>query len=72
MASTINSTNVGAGGLVSTGDDSAQLELQTNGTTAITIDASQNVAVANNLTFNGGQAVVSTGKAIAMAIVFGG
>ena len=72
MASTINSTTTGSGGLVSSGDDSGQLELQTNGTTALTIDSSQNVAVANNLTFNGGQAVVSTGKAIAMAIVFGG
>jgi hypothetical protein len=72
MASTINSTSTGAGGLISSGDDSGQLEIQTNGTTAITIDSSQNVAVTGNLTFSNGKAPVTTGKAIAMAIVFGG
>lgn len=71
MASTINSTTV-AGGLVTTGDSSNQLEIQTGGTTAITVDSSQNVAVTGNLTFSNGKAPVTTGKAIAMAIVFGG
>ena len=73
MASTINASNGAVPGLISTGDNSGELQLQTNnGVTAVTIDASQNVAVVGNLTFNNGQSAVSTGKAIAMAIVFGG
>jgi hypothetical protein len=45
MASTINGTSTGNGGLISTGDDSGILNIQTNETTAITVDASQNVGV---------------------------
>jgi hypothetical protein len=45
MASTINGTSTGSGVLVSTGDDSGILNIQTNETTAITVDASQNVGV---------------------------
>ena len=45
MASSINSTSAGNGGLVSTGDDSGILNIQTNETTAITVDASQNVGI---------------------------
>jgi len=45
MASTINGTSTGNGGLITTGDDSGVLQLQTNETTAVTIDASQNVGV---------------------------
>jgi len=41
MASTINGTSTGNGGLISTGDDSGILNIQTNETTAITVDASQ-------------------------------
>jgi len=44
MASSINSTSTGSGGLISTGDDSGILNIQTNETTAITVDASQRVA----------------------------
>ena len=44
MASTINGTSTGSGGLISTGDDSGILNIQTNETTAITVDASQRVA----------------------------
>ena len=44
MASSINSTSAGSGGLISTGDDSGILNIQTNETTAITVDASQRVA----------------------------
>ena len=44
MASTINGTSTGNGGLISTGDDSGILNIQTNETTAITVDASQRVA----------------------------
>ena len=58
--------------LVSTGDTAGELVLKTNGkTTAVTIDTSQNVAIVGNLTFNNGADAASTGKAIAMAIVFG-
>jgi len=45
MASTINGTSTGNGGLISTGDDSGILNIQTNDTTAITVDASQNVGI---------------------------
>ena len=50
MANVINATSTGNGGLVSTGDDSGILNIQTNETTAITIDASQNVNFAGTLT----------------------
>jgi hypothetical protein len=43
LASSINSTSAGNGGLVSTGDDSGILNIQTNETTAISINASQGV-----------------------------
>jgi hypothetical protein len=45
MASTINASNSGAGGLISAGDASGVLALQTASTTALTIDASQNVGI---------------------------
>ena len=45
MASQINASNTGFGGIVSTGDSSGQLQLQTAGTTAVTVDASQNVGI---------------------------
>jgi len=44
MANVINATSTGNGGLISTGDDSGILNIQTNETTAITVDASQRVA----------------------------
>jgi hypothetical protein len=47
MASTINAISGGAGGLTSKGDASGALNIQTAGTTAIAIDASQNVSFAN-------------------------
>jgi len=45
MASTINGTSTGTGGLISTGDDSGILNIQTNETNAVTIDASQMVGI---------------------------
>ena len=45
MPSTINASNSGSGGLISTGDASGVLALQTAGTTAITVDTSQNVGI---------------------------
>ena len=49
MANVINATSTGNGGLVSTGDDSGILNIQTNETNAITIDASQNTTFAGNV-----------------------
>ena len=43
MASIINANT--SAGLISTGDTSGVLQLQTGGTAAVTIDASQNVGV---------------------------
>jgi hypothetical protein len=71
MPSIINSTSTGLGGLVSTGNTDNELVIQTGDTTAISIDASQNVAVTGNLTFDNGKEATTTGKAIAMSIVFG-
>ena len=45
MASTLNASNSGAGGLISTADASGVLQLQSAGTTAVTIDTSQNVGI---------------------------
>ena len=42
MPSTINASNSGAGGLISAGDASGVLALQTAGTTAVTLDTSGN------------------------------
>jgi hypothetical protein len=50
MASTINGTSTGNGGLISTGDDSGILNIQTNETTAISIDASQNLSFTKGFT----------------------
>ena len=47
MANTINATS--GIGIVSTADNTNILTLQTNGTTGLTIDASQNVSFANQL-----------------------
>ncbi len=52
MATTINADNgvvSGSAGLKSTPDSSGILALQTNGTTAVTIDASQNATFAGNV-----------------------
>lgn len=53
------------------GPSATSLTLKTSDTAALTIDSSQNVAITGSLSFNNGQAAVTTGKAIAMAIVFG-
>ena len=45
MASTINAESTGVGGIDASGDASGVLALQTGGTTALTIDASQNVGI---------------------------
>ncbi len=45
MASTINSTTTGSGGLITTGDASNELQIQTADTTRMTINSSGNVGV---------------------------
>lgn len=70
--STISAGTTVTTSLVNTGDTTGQLVFQTNGTTtAVTIDTSQNMAVVGNLTFNNGKNAVTTGKSIAMAMIFG-
>ena len=53
MASIINASTSGAGGLISTADNSGTLQLQTAGTTAMTINSSQVVNFANSPTIAG-------------------
>lgn len=53
MPSIINATSGGSGGLVTSGDTSGTLQIQTGGTTALTINASQNVTAAGNVTVTG-------------------
>ena len=51
MASTINASSTGSGGLITTGDASGQLALQANGVTQATV-SSTGLAMATNQTFN--------------------
>jgi hypothetical protein len=53
MASIINAVSGGSGGLVTAGDASGTLQIQTGGTTAITVGATQNVTAAGNVTVTG-------------------
>lgn len=45
MASSINASTSGAGGLITTADNTGILQLQTAGTTAVTVNGSQNVGI---------------------------
>ena len=67
MASTINAST--SAGLVSTADTSGVLQLQTAGTTAVSIDASQAVTfsagTANGVSYLNGSKVLTTGSALA-------
>jgi hypothetical protein len=45
MTTTLNASTAGAGGFIATSDNSGVLALQTAGTTAVTIDTSQNVGI---------------------------
>jgi hypothetical protein len=68
MASTINGTSTGNGGLISTGDDSGILNIQKNETTAISIDASQNATFAGKVTSAGALTLASNGTTTAVTI----
>ena len=61
MTTTINASSTGGGGLIESADASGILALQTNGTTAVTIDASQKVTFAQPI--QGGS--ITSGIAIA-------
>jgi hypothetical protein len=45
MASSINASTSGAGGVITTADNTGILNIQTAGTNAVTVDASQNVGI---------------------------
>ena len=45
MTTTLNASTSGVGGFIATGDNSGSLALQTAGTTALTVDSSQNVGI---------------------------
>jgi hypothetical protein len=67
MTTTLNASTAGAGGFIATGDNSGSLALQTAGTTAVTIDTSQNVLVGtttstNNIRLNQKLAVITAGS----------
>jgi len=58
MASSINASTSGAGGVITTADNTGILNIQTANTTAVTVDASQNVGIGttsptNKLTIGG-------------------
>jgi hypothetical protein len=53
MPSSINSTSSSPGGLISSGATDNELVIQTGGTTAISVDAAQNVTITEDLTVNG-------------------
>lgn len=62
MASIINASTSGAGGVVTTADASGVLQLQTAGTTAISISAAQAVTLTNALpAASGGTGLTSVG-----------
>jgi hypothetical protein len=52
MASIINASTAGVGGVITTADNSGILNIQTAGTTAITVNASQNVIVNGTTAYN--------------------
>ena len=54
MASIINASTSGAGGVITTADASGVLQLQTAGTTAISVDSSQAVTLTNALPVSSG------------------
>lgn len=66
MATIINAISTGVGGLVQTGDASGILELQTGGSQAVTINASQNVGLGTNSPGANHRLEISGGKYLAI------
>ena len=66
MASSINASTSGAGGVITTADSSGVLNIQTAGNTAVTVDASQNVGIGTtspaSFDSTGNKLVVGTGS----------
>jgi len=71
MTTTLNASTAGAGGFIATGDNSGSLALQTAGTTAVTIDTSQNVGIGTTSPTSGFKLDVATGP-IRSSITAGG
>lgn len=68
MASTINASTTSTTGLVYTADASGILQLQSNGTTALTVDTAANVTLAANLTVGSNISstnITTTGRIVA-------
>jgi hypothetical protein len=64
MASFINAITTSGGGIETSADASGVLELKTDGVTALTVDASQNVVLTNPLPVaSGGSGLTSVGVA---------
>ena len=68
MSSTINASNSGFGGIVSTGDSSGVLQLQTTGTTAVTIDTSQKVLIGTTTSPSGGSLQLALSNSLGAGI----
>lgn len=75
MASSIDASTSGAGGVITTADNTGILQLKTAGTTAVTVDASQNVGIGTtspNGKFesyaNSGYSVIANSSAGSVAI----
>jgi hypothetical protein len=61
MASSINASTSGAGGVITTADSSGVLNIQTAGNTAVTVDASQNVGIGTASPLAGDKLTISGG-----------
>ena len=87
MASTINASVAGLGSVITTADNSGVIQLQANGTAGVTVNTSGAIGVGTSPSYGtSGQALISsgsgaaptwgtagitTGKSIAMAMIFG-
>lgn len=71
MASIINATTASGGGLISTADASGVLQLQTGGTAAVTVDASQNVGISSTPPSDMAQYGLTIGAATTIQNVIG-
>jgi hypothetical protein len=67
MAS-INASTSGPGGIITSGDATGNLSLQTAGTTAVTLDTSQNATFAGKVTSAGALTLASNGSTTAVTI----
>lgn len=59
MASSINASTAGAGGVITTADNSGVLQVQTAGTTALTISAAQAATFAGTVAITGNTALTN-------------